>query len=224
MTLRHALFAFAVALVLPSAAHAQYLTGDRAAPAPEPVERWDYQDLPREHDRGWLVRLSAGPSWFTTRSWVTDDTTLEFRGGALDISAAFGGVVAPDVAVHLTGTAAVALSPAVRLDREPLETATGGTQLFGVAPGMTLFLPSGGYFSPSMGLSVLRVRFDEDALNQPEPLLGFLFDLNAGKQWWTHDRFSTGVAGRLTVHTASSNLDAPFRGVAIGVSWVATWN
>lgn len=210
----------------PLEAHAQYLTGDRSAPAPEMAapEVWGYQDVPYTHDRGVMARLSLGPSYATSRSYVDDERSISFSGAALDLYAAVGGIVAQDVALHITALGNFMIQPRSRIAGEAVETSTGGVQLFGVAPGVTLFLANGGYFSPSIGLSVLRVRFDDADLDQPEALAGFLFDIHAGKEWWVGERASSGLGARITVHTVPSNLAEPFRGVSVGAAWTFTWN
>lgn len=219
------LLAFCGAFGVSASAHAQYLTGDRSRSAAAPdVEVWGYQDVPYEHDRGLFVRGYVGMAHLSTRAYVEPDVDLELRGGALDLQAAVGGIVAPNVALQLTSSAIVALSPAAYVGNEPLESATGGMQLFTVAPGVTWYLPQNAYISPSMGLGILRMRFDDDALNQPEPLLGFAFDLTGGKEWWVGPRFGVGVAGHLSVHTVASDLETPFRGVSIGLGLSMAWN
>lgn len=219
-------FVLLLGLAVPNGAHAQYLTGDRSGPRPELAtpEVWGYQDVPYEHDRGLLVRLSLGATYATTRSYIDSERSITFSGAALDAYAAVGGVVRRDLALHVAAMGSFMLQPRSRIATTAVETSPGGVQLFGVAPGVTLFLPSGGYFSPSMGLALLRVRFDDPDLDQPETLAGFLFDIHAGKEWWVSGRASSGIGGRITVHTVPSNLAEPFRGVSIGAAWTFTWN
>ncbi|MFT4702327.1 MAG: hypothetical protein ACI81R_000011 [Bradymonadia bacterium] len=210
----------------PPHAAAQYLTGDRSAAIAGGADPdfWDYQDAPRTHDRGLLLRASFGPSFITTRSYVDQDTRLILSGGALAGQLTVGGIVAPDVAVHLSGSIQLALSPAVYIGGEALEAESAGLKVWGIAPGLTLYLPNDVFFSPSFGVAILAVRFDEQELGQPDPLLGFYVDISAGKEWWIADKFSTGVAAQLTVHNAPSNLSAPFGGLSFGVNWTSTFN
>lgn len=220
--------ALALIALLPAAAHAEYFPENRQPASSSPVETWGYVNEPNVHDRGFFLRTTLGPGWFSTRMREPDArfTYERFRieGAGLELGVAAGGIVAPNLAIHATATSLVSFAPRVHAGSLSRAVDSPGVVLLGVGPGITGFTPGNAYASVSFGGLVAAFDFDAPTVVEPDTGYGFFFDLTFGKEWWTAPRTGVGIFGRVTGHRYGTDYPEPFGGVTLSTGLSFTFN
>ena len=219
-----------VVLLVPASASAEYLSGDRSN-TPDPAtypEVWDYQNLPREHDRGFLLRATVAPAWFASRTrGVESDiygARLRLEGGGAELGLAVGGIVRPNLALHGTLTTLASIQPRIVVGDETGVAATPGFLQVGLGPGITGYLPANVWGSVSLGGSLVAFDFGDEPYQQPETGYGLFFEMAMGKEWWVGPYAGVGLFGRLTTHRAITDLAEPMGGFSISLGASFTLN
>jgi hypothetical protein len=187
------------------------------------------ENLPREHDRGVFLRLSAGVGGAKSKIddfefEEEDPGQLEMSGTCGDINFAIGGVVARNLAVHATLAGWSVTDP--DLDLGPISVETDdvnlGLSMFGA--GVTYYImPANIYLSGSLGAAVLTLDVDGD---DSESDTGLAVDLTVGKEWWVGSRWGLGAALGVNLHSVPSKdiEDQDFSGSSFAVRFSATMN
>jgi hypothetical protein len=185
---------------------------------------------PREHDKGFFLRLSAGGGG--ARTTIDDvpvfegeeDVDLEFSGPAGDVNFAIGGTVSPNLASHATLAGWSVSDPEVDLGPIDVEIddATLSLSMFG-AGATYYFMPANIYISGSIGAAMLTSEVDGD---EEESDTGIAVDLTAGKEWWVGNSWGLGVAVGANLHSvpASDFEDKNFSGSSFAIRFSATLN
>jgi hypothetical protein len=189
------------------------------------------ENLPREHDRGVFLRLSAGLG--TAKSKIDDfvfeggelgPNELEMSGMSGDINFAIGGVVARNLAVHATLAGWSVTDPDLDFGEISVESddVTLGLSMFGA--GVTYYImPANIYLSGSLGAAVLTLDVDGD---DAESDAGLGIDLTVGKEWWVGSRWGLGAALGANFHNVPSKdfEDQDFSGSSFAARFSATFN
>ena len=177
---------------------------------------------PRDHLDGFFMRLSAGGG--TASSKIEDGTDeAEISGTAGDINFAFGGIVAPNLALHGTLYGWSLSDPDLEVNGVT-GTLEGDVTAAALGAGLTYYLmPANVYFSGSLGIGRLTVdgpgNFDGDTDR------GLMLDVTVGKEWWVGDGWGLGVAGGMTYHSFGDG-DVPenWSGTSFTLRFSATMN
>ncbi|TVQ95845.1 MAG: hypothetical protein EA398_16775 [Deltaproteobacteria bacterium] len=221
------LTALAATLLLTGAASAQYFDN---RPPPQPRSAAPYS-MPfpgaahgYNHDSGFLLRLSGGLGYASTRSEASEAGRLDLRGATLDYNVAIGGIVAPNLAIHGTFFGWTMPESQFYIDSErefgPLD---GGT-LNAFGPGVTYYLGDANvYFTGSVGLAFTSFEGGGFAF-ATDP--GFAIDVGIGKEWWVGPQWGVGIAAGFMFHSVGSgepNIDG-WQGSSFGLRFSATFN
>jgi hypothetical protein len=187
----------------------------RAAPPPPPAEaRWqDDTQLtfvdsaspravagPRtpgaeQHD-GIMLRLTLGLGGAIARQ-NSDFAEVEYRGLSGAFSVDLGGTIADDLVLHARVASMSLIEPEYSIDGDDQGGADDlSANTFLLGPAATYyFMPANVYVTAAVGLSQVRWQFRESDSEWGD--LGVAFNLDAGKEWWVHEQWGLGVAGRL---------------------------
>jgi hypothetical protein len=188
------------------------------------------ENLPREHDGGFFLRLSAGLGTAKTKVEdidLLDDGNpqdLEFSGTSGDINFAIGAMVARNVAVHATLAGWSVTDPEVDFGPASVELDDVQMSLSMVGAGVTYYImPANIYLSGSLGAAMLTTEFQGD---EEESDTGLGIDLTVGKEWWVGSRWGLGAALGANFHSVPSGEDdvEDFTGSAFAVRFSATFN
>jgi hypothetical protein len=182
----------------------------RAQPsAPDTVPLVDPIDIPPEHDplahafrrpserggfyaRGLFNFVGAHSAQLRSPNSLSTDDELSARGFGSGFGLDLGGLLAPWIALHVTGHVGV-------LWNGDLEEAFGisgsvADQLrlttYGVAPGATFLAPHGFFLTTAFGVGVARLKYPQNS-NLTDP--GFFMDLVAGKDFFIGPHFAIGM-------------------------------
>lgn len=188
------------------------------------------ENLPREHDGGFFLRLSAGVGTAKTKVENVDiladgnPQDLEFSGTSGDVNFAIGAVVAPNLAVHATLAGWSVTDPEVDFGPVSLELDNVEMSLSMVGAGVTYYLmPTNVYLSGSLGAATLTTKFEGD---EEESDTGLGIDLTVGKEWWVGSRWGLGAALGANFHSVPSGEDdvEDFTGTSFAARFSATFN
>jgi hypothetical protein len=179
-------------------------------------------NLPREHDRGFFLRLSAGAGGASTEI-EEEGTELKFSGTSGDYNFALGGVVSPNLAIHGTLSGWTVTDPEVEINGDEFDTddVTLSFAMFGA--GITYYVhPANIYLSGSVGAGILTLEVDGD---EESTEAGLGLDLTLGKEWWVGNRWGLGVAAGVNIHSVpAEDIDENFSGTSFGIRFSATMN
>ncbi len=164
---------------------------------------------PRTHD-GFFLRLGVGGGSANAKIEPSGGS-LEFSGGAFDLSMAIGGCVQDNLMLHATFFGWTIENPRADLNvtGAPSQSSSpkGTLDLSAIGGGLTyFFMPANVFISGSVGSGALTGESDLDGTSED----GFAFELAAGKEWWVRD--SWGLGGALAVSYFSAK-DKTFLGV-----------
>ena len=188
------------------------------------------ENLPREHDGGFFLRLSAGVGTAKTKVEDVDflddgnPQDLEFSGTSGDINFAIGAMVARNVAVHATLAGWSVTDPEVDFGPVSVELDNVEMSLSMVGAGVTYYImPANIYLSGSLGAAMLTTEFQGD---DSESDTGLGIDLTVGKEWWVGSRWGLGAALGANFHSVPSGEDdvEDFTGSSFAVRFSATFN
>lgn len=188
--------------------------------------------IPRAHDRGFFLRLSAGPGTANSHiDYIGADENgqpvpihLELSGTSGDINFAIGGIVSPNLAVHGTLFGWSVNEPNVEANGMDQGSASNLTlSVVGGGGGVTYYLePSNLYLSGSLGLARLHGEtpgrdFDSD--------LGPVLDMTIGKEWWVGGQWGLGAALAVNIHSLHDpDVDENWSGTSLALRFSATLN
>lgn len=179
--------------------------------------------LPREHEGGVLIRLSAGlgAANFEGDNDLGERAKFDEPGGNHNL--AFGGILFENFALHATAFGWAVTEPRLEVDGQDQGRVGGTASLNALGAGVTWYTgPSNFYLSGSIGFAWLTYSDDRVSLNSAT---GGALDLTVGKEWWVSDRWGLGVALGLQgygVPLKDGNDDAT--GGAVGLRFSATFN
>jgi hypothetical protein len=179
------------------------------------------RQIPREHEGGIFIRLSAGIAGSTT-SLEDAGTKTEFSEGGGTNNLALGGMAWQNVALHATLFGWAVSDPKIEIDGVEQRRSNGTASLNALGGGVTWYImPVNIYVSGTAGFGWLRVAQNYNLDSSP----GFAFDVTVGKEWWVSDRWGLGVALGLNGHSIPvEGADANWEGGSIGVRFSATFN
>lgn len=191
-------------------------------------------DAPRQHDRGFFLRLAAGVSSARNKvdvrpSEVIDGApnfpTLEFKlsGTGGDGEIAIGALVGRNFAVHGTAFGWSVQNPKARLEGERVDADqdfTMSVSAFG--PGVTGYFGQNFYLSGSLG--VARLTLSTDNIDYKSET-GYAAEVVLGKEWWVGRRWGLGVAAAGQYHSiGTQDFENDFKGTSFGLRFSATFN
>jgi hypothetical protein len=209
-----------------------------APPPPAPII--DPIDIPPEHDPlahawdrpgdrgGFYSRVSLGLLGFqSTRlgpaGWESGDdgSSLLARGFASGFGLDVGGVLAPWIALHLTGHVGVLWNGELDLEFGIAGSTPDEVRLstYGAAPAVTFFTPHDFFFTTAFGVGVAHTRYSGHK-NTTNP--GFFMNLVAGKDLYVSRNFAVGIQFQVAYLVAGddSKIDqARVREFLFGVSF-----
>jgi hypothetical protein len=179
------------------------------------------RQIPREHEGGIFIRLSAGIAGSGT-SIEDAGVKTEFSEGGGTTNLAIGGMAWKNIALHATSFGWAVSDPNIKVDGVDQGRFNGTASLNAIGGGVTWYImPVNIYISGSAGFGWLSVtqNFRSDTST------GFAFDLTVGKEWWVSDRWGLGVAVGANGHSIPvEGVDANWEGGSIGVRFSATFN
>ncbi len=156
----------------------------------------------RDHSRGFLLRLSAGPGYAKSSINPFGDE-IKVHGLTVDWSAAVGSVVFPQFAVYLNLSGWKGINPQTEVAGE--ETGTGSIGLNALGLGFTYFrMPQN--VSLSGVISVALVEAEGSGGTGDTSNLGYRGELVLGREWWINDQWGLGPAFSVGYHNASSQV------------------
>lgn len=175
----------------------------------------------RDHESGFFMRLSAGGGGAKTE-FDMDHQNVELSGTSGDINFAFGGIVAPNLALHGTLFGWAISEPDLEVVGVSFEVPADLT-LSAIGAGMTYyFMPVNIYVSGSVGVGIMQI---EGNGGEGETDHGIVIDLTVGKEWWVGRNWGLGVAGGFGYHSLpEKNMDENWTGTSFGVRFSATLN
>jgi hypothetical protein len=187
-------------------------------------------NLPREHDRGFFLRMSAGLGSART-SWDVPANggayEWEASGIAGDANFAIGAIVAPNLALHGTLLGWTVSEPDLEIGGLEFNTNDVTLSLSGFGAGLTYYVhPANVYFSGSICAASLTLEYEDEGVTvSAESDTGVAFDLTVGKEWWVGARWGLGIAGDLGLHSIPvADADDNMTGMNFGVRFSATFN
>ncbi|MFH1144165.1 MAG: hypothetical protein V1774_06450 [Candidatus Eisenbacteria bacterium] len=188
------------------------------------------QNQPRQHDRGFFLRMSAGiGSASTGEDFPTGfgDVDLDASGLSGDANFAIGAIVSPNLALHATLMGWSVVDPDVEIGGIGFETDDVTMSLSGFGAGLTYYVhPANIYFSGSVCAATLELEARrENTTVTAESDTGVAFDFTVGKEWWVGDRWGLGLAGDFGLHSIpDAEADGDLSGTNFGVRFSATYN
>jgi hypothetical protein len=158
-----------------------------------------------EAHEGFFLRLTLGLGWHAWKKQLPvpppDDSGLPLGGGeasasgvGLGLGIAIGYVVAPNLALHITGTGHVVGEPVLELGGMEIENKGSSLAAMLLGIGGTYYLmPMNVYVSASFGFGGMQFIPKED-IDPLDTDAGFAWELMAGKEWWVADDWGLGAA------------------------------
>jgi hypothetical protein len=177
------------------------------------------ENLPREHDTGFFLRMSAGMGWASTESDGAG-AEPEISGLTGDYNFAVGGLVGRDFALH--GTFWGWSGTDMDFENNVVSGEFDDTvNLNVVGAGVTKYFgPPNVYLSGSVGVATLT---SGDVNLNTDP--GMAFDATVGKEWWVGSKWGLGIAGDMSFHSVpSDDFDDNWSGLGFGLRFSATLN
>lgn len=142
---------------------------------------------PKDHRR-FFLRLTLGGGYASSSDDETDVT-----GIAGDFTAAVGGCVSENLALHGTLFGWSQSNPDVDITGVGSGELDGSYGMSGYGGGATYyFMPVNMYISGSAGVGYLTI--DTDLIDDTSDA-GFAMDLSVGKEWWVGNSWGLGLAG-----------------------------
>jgi len=215
--LRHALAALALLALVPA--------GPAHADAPRPAKHTAYSAY---HHNGFLVRLAGGFGYARASQSGSDDVVLSGGGGAASL--AFGGIIAPNLALNADLFGMSALGPKVEVNGTDIGNADNTRMTVAVVGvGLTYYvMPANLYVAASVGAAKgsieTRVRTVLGTVTYKDDSdLGVGVNAMIGKEWWVGREWGLGLAGQFLFATLPGDAsDVDVLGAAVVLS--ATWN
>ncbi len=189
-------------------------------------------NLPRQHDSGFFLRLSAGLGSARTEidaADVEDDPVgfdVEASGLSGDANFAIGVIVSPNLALHATLLGWAVTEPDFEIGGIDVDSEDVSMSMSGFGAGLTYYLdPSNVYFSGSIAAATMNLEFHEDnATTSLESDTGVALQGMVGKEWWVGSRWGLGVAVDASFHSIPTETDESLKGTNFGVRFSATYN
>lgn len=188
-------------------------------------------NAPRQHDRGFFLRMSGGPGAGNIHSHTRgndgpfdDGTKVSLEGSGGDGNFAIGAIVRPNLAVHATFWGWSAFDPDLKVGGATAETNDLTVSMNAFGPGVTWYFGQNFYLSGSIGGAEMTAEADGEDFDSKT---GVAVDLTIGKEWWVGRRWGLGVAagfGALSIPTDDPTLDDKFSGNSFGLRFSATFN
>jgi hypothetical protein len=179
------------------------------------------RQIPREHEGGIFVRLSAGIAGVNTSIDDGGEKT-EFTEGGGAHNLALGGIAWKNIALHATSFGWAVRDPLVEVDGVDQGRFNGTASLNALGGGVTWYImPVNIYISGSAGFSWLSLTQNYTRNSS----VGIAFDLTVGKEWWVSDRWGLGVSVGLDGHSVPvEGIDGNWEGGSFRVLFSATFN
>jgi len=193
-------------------------------------------NLPREHDRGFFLRMSAGLGSAGTSEDIPvaypQDTAagsieLEASGLSGDVNFAIGALVAPNLALHATLLGWSVSEPGLEIGGVEFDTDDVSLTLSGFGAGLTYYVhPANLYLSGSICAASLTLEYEDAGVTvSAESETGVAFDFTVGKEWWVGSKWGLGVAGAFGFHSIpDEDIDENLTGMNLAVRFSATYN
>lgn len=182
---------------------------------------------PKAHDAGFFMRLSAGFGGAGTSADVDFLQTgtideLKYTGAGSDLNFAFGGIVAPNLALHGTLFGWAIAEPDLEFGGTEFPTDDVMLMLLGYGGGATYYLgASNVYLSASVGAAELNLEVEGVTY---ETDVGWAVQGMAGKEWWVGGKWGLGVAVDFGYHSVPDRDGTTYSGSNWGVLFSATFN
>jgi len=156
-----------------------------------------------EAHEGFFLRLTIGLGWHTWKKQLPvpppEDSGLPLgeasaSGVGLSLGFAIGYVVAPNLALHITGTGHGLGEPTLEVGDMEIENKGSSLTAMLLGIGGTYYLmPMNVYVSASFGLGGMQFIPKKD-IDPQDTDAGFGWELMAGKEWWVADDWGLGAA------------------------------
>ena len=177
------------------------------------------------HHNGLFMRLAAGIG-FARAGQSSSGSELVLSGAGGSASLAFGGIIAPNLALNVDLFGVSAVGPKVELDGVDQGDANNTTMsLAAVGVGVTYyFMPINLYVAASVGPAVGRLETRiSDMVFRDDSDIGLGVNAMVGKEWWVGREWAIGLAGQLVFATLPGD-NADINVLGGGVLFSATWN
>lgn len=185
-------------------------------------------NAPREHDRGFFLRMSAGAGAASTKIEGDLGGDLKFSGAAGDANFAIGALVSKNLAVHGTFWGWSMSNPDFEYNNTDGTTENATVTMSAFGPGLTWYMgPSNFYLSGAVGAASLSMDKDLPGGGNlsGDSDTGVAVDLTLGKEWWVGNRWGLGAALGFGYHNIPpGDADNNFKGTSLGIRFSATFN
>ena len=176
-----------------------------------------------EHD-GFYMRFLLGPGYMHSSASYGGSTST-ISGAGLSLGMAFGGIVAPNVAIYGELLATSLTDPTVD-DGTSSGTANGLTvTVAGFGPGVTYYLDNNAYLSGTLLFNRLSFSDTETNDNLGSTDLGVGAQFTFGKEWWVTWDWALGIAGQVSISSIKErDIDYRWTTMTASLMFSATYN
>ena len=153
---------------------------------------------------------------------ITDPSTsskFELSGIGGGMSAAIGGVVRPNLAIHGTVWGWLVGSPSAKIDGSDAGSLNQSLNMSAFGGGATYyFMPANIYLTSSAGIGRLHTESgSSDA--------GFVLDFALGKEWWASSTWGLGMNAGINYHSVpDGGVSQNWSGTSFVINFSATYN
>ncbi len=173
-----------------------------------------------DHNSGFFLRLAGGGGVNSTS--ITDPASsskLELSGIGGGMSAAIGGMVKPNFALHGTVWGWLVSSPDATIDGTDAGQMSSSLNMSAFGGGATYyFMPANIYLTSSAGVGRLHTESgSSDA--------GFVLDFALGKEWWVSSKWGLGMNAGINYHSVpDGGVSQNWSGTSFVLNFSATCN
>lgn len=172
-----------------------------------------------DHNGGFFLRLAGGGSFNSTSITDPSNSKFELSGIGGNLSAAIGGVVKHNLAIHGTVWGWMVGSPDATIDGSDAGTLSQSLNMSAFGGGATYyFMPANIFLTSSMGVGRLHTESgSSDA--------GFVFDLGLGKEWFMSPTWGLGFNAGMNYHSVpDGGVSQNWSGTSFVLNLCATYN
>jgi hypothetical protein len=177
-----------------------------------------------QHD-GFYLNLRMGGGYLTTtESYHGQSATAS--GGGFAFTAAFGGVITPNLILYGEMLGIVVENPTVSQGGSSQTRDGVSMTMVGFGPGLAYYVePVNAYFSATFTLSQLSASSTNTDTRIAESEMGVGFSMSAGKEWWISTDWGLGAAFQFQFASMKDKYsDAQLTGLGFVVLFSATYN
>lgn len=172
-----------------------------------------------EHNQGFFLRLTGGGGFASTS--ISDPASIDLKLSGLGggMTAAIGGIVSPNLALHGNVWGWFVSDPDATINGLDAGQLGSSLNMSAVGGGATYyFMPTNVYVTGALGVGKLST-------NGGSSDAGVVFDLALGKEWWVSPKWGLGLNAGVQYHNMpDGGVDQSWSGTTFVLSFSATLN